>query len=44
MKQNSRKRQKLQMMKCPFKGGLRKALEAKRKQQEEEQKTTVIGE
>lgn len=33
MKRNNRKLRKLQMTRCPFKGGLRKALEAKRKQQ-----------
>ena len=37
MKRNSRKRQKLQMMRCPFKGGLWKALEAKRKQQAQDE-------
>ena len=34
MKQNNQKRQKLQMMRCPFKGGLRKALENEKQYQE----------
>lgn len=34
MKQNNRKRQKSRMTRCPFKGGLRKALENEKQYQE----------